>query len=272
MNTYLGGCLALWAGAALAADVSLGVGEIKDTRSNGKFFNELEIGLELKGESLAQVSRFRVVLSNAVDDTGRDLRQKEDRHDGDFKEPNRFGHRQPDQMTVDLKLLNPARKAATVRVQGEVQLFMPSLDPAAVATFTNLRGRKGQALETPPTKAAGIRLVAAVRDPGDPKPKSSADPVNPAQALVGAFSEMFSGSGPSVMLKLEDPRDMVAGYQVVDAQGKEIDHRGSSTFNRTIITLDFEDKLPADVGLKLLLKTDKALVRLPIDLRDVALP
>jgi hypothetical protein len=273
MKSYLMWVLALSSGVALAADVSMTVGDIKDSRTNGKFFNELEIELSLKGDVLEKVDRYRLRLDAAVDDTGRDLLQKE-RSDNDFEDAHGFGSSQPDQISVDLKFRNPARKAEKVKeIRGVVELYAPSLDPAAVVAFPQVRAKKGQALETPATRAAGIKLLVAVKDGAEaPKPKPAAEAANSLQAMAESFGSLFGGDAFAVLLKLEDPQGRVAGYQVVDGQGKVIKSRSRSTMNKTMITLGFEDQLPADVGLVLQLKTEKSLIRLPVALADIPLP
>lgn len=61
------------AAGAHAGDARLSATEVKDSRSTGQFFNELEIKLALTGDDVAGARGIRTLVTRAVDDTGRNL-------------------------------------------------------------------------------------------------------------------------------------------------------------------------------------------------------
>ncbi len=146
--------IALYAQSAYAIDTA--IGDVKDTRTTGKFFAGLEVELKLIGDEIDAIKGVRTNLTSVTDDTGKDLIDPE-KVKKEFEEFNQFGH---GQNSVTLRLKNPSRKAAKIsKLGGSLDLFLPSKDPQANVSVANLKSKLGKPLEDPALKAAGIELT-----------------------------------------------------------------------------------------------------------------
>jgi hypothetical protein len=99
-----------------AQDVQTRLGDVKDSRTTGRFFAGLEIELKLTGDVLEDAKSMRVTVQTAADDTGRNLIDPEKTRE-DFDTIGSFGPKN----TMTLKLKNPARKAVTVKDRGHAR-------------------------------------------------------------------------------------------------------------------------------------------------------
>lgn len=215
-----------------AAEVRTQVGDVKDTRTTGRFFAGLEVELKLTGDALGDAKGIRTTIDKAVDDSGRDLSDPE-KQDKAFDALNTRGG--GEQVTIKLK--NPARKATEIKeLTGTLELHMPSADPAATVTVSNMKAVMGKPIEDPALKAAGVEVIvfnkeqfearkkaeeqkkaeqrnnknkqAGAKDPKavveelaklDPNDPKSAEKLGAAlgegfgEALAEAFSGLFSG-------------------------------------------------------------------------------
>jgi hypothetical protein len=72
-------------------------------------------------------------------------------------------------------------------------------------------------------------------------------------------------------LLIKDPQQKLADLEVLDATGNVLKNRGTMT-TTDLIVLSFDQKLPDNVELKGYLATPAATVRVPIVLKDIALP
>jgi hypothetical protein len=276
--------LALSAAAAAQA-VRVSAGTIEDRRTTSRFFAGLEIELKLTGDDLADAKSARIVLKKAVDETGRDL-LPESKPDDDFKSIN--------SSELKLSLKNPARGASAVKeISGEVELFVPTRDPAAVVTVDRLVSRMDKAVDSPALKGQGIsirvvspkvhRAAAKKReaefekemDKHKEEMKKEAGDDKTAEALmalVKGFSGMMNEVGDNdLILEIEDEQKKILDVSVVGPKGDTIDTRGSMSSGGLKI-LQFGEKLPPEAKLKLLLQTEKSIVSAPFSLTNVPLP
>jgi hypothetical protein len=276
---------ALPAAGLLAQDLRVSAGTIEDRRTTGRFFAGLEVELKLTGDDLADAKSARILVNKAVDETGRDL-LPEKKPDEDFKS---IGSSE-----LKLSLKNPARGASAIReIAGEVQLFVPTRDPAAVVTVDRLLSRMDKPVDAPGLKAQkiSVRLVSPKvhraaakkreaefekemekhreemkKEAGDDKTAEA------LMALVKGFSGMMNEVGDNdVILEIEDEQKKLLDVSVVRADGETIDTRGSMSSGGLKI-LQFGEKLPPDAKLKFLLQTRKSIVSAPFTLASVPLP
>lgn len=276
---------ALPAAGLLAQDLRVSAGTIEDRRTTGRFFAGLEVELKLTGDDLADAKSARILVNKAVDETGRDL-LPEKKPDEDFKS---IGSSE-----LKLSLKNPARGASAIReIAGEVQLFVPTRDPAAVVTVDRLLSRMDKPVDAPGLKAQkiSVRLVSPKvhraaakkreaefetemekhreemkKEAGDDKTAEA------LMALVKGFSGMMNEVGDNdVILEIEDEQKKLLDVSVVRANGETIDTRGSMSSGGLKI-LQFGEKLPPDAKLKFLLQTRKSIVSAPFTLASVPLP
>ena len=276
---------ALVAGSLPAQDLRVSAGTIEDRRTTGRFFAGLEVELKLTGDDLADAKSARILVNKVVDETGRDL-LPEKKPDEDFKS---IGSSE-----LKLSLKNPARGASAIKeIAGEVQLFVPTRDPAAVVTVDRLLSRMDKPVDSPGLKAQkiSVRLVSPKvhraaakkreaefekemekhreemkKEAGDDKTAEA------LMALVKGFSGMMNEVGDNdVILEIEDEQKKLLDVSVVRATGETIDTRGSMSSGGLKI-LQFGEKLPPDAKLKFLLQTRKSIVSAPFTLANVPLP
>jgi hypothetical protein len=271
--------------ASTAQGVRVSAGTIEDRRTTGRFFAGLEIELKLTGDDVADAKSARIVLKKAVDETGRDL-LPESKPDEDFKSVG--------SSELKLALKNPARSAGAVKeITGEVQLFVPTRDPAAIVTVDRVTSRMDKAIDSPALKAQKIavrvvspkahRAAAKKREAEldkemakhkeEMKKEAGDDKTAEAlMALVKGFSGMMNEVGDNdLILEIEDEQKKILDVSVVGPNGDKIDTRGSMSSGGLRI-LQFGEKLPADAKLKFLLQTRKSIVSSPFTLANVPLP
>jgi hypothetical protein len=271
----------------VAQDLRVTAGTIEDRRTTGKFFGGLEIELKLTGDDLADAKAARVVLTKAIDESGRDL-LPDVKRDEDFQKSS--GSSGPN-LKVNLK--NPARGAGALReVSGDVELYAPSRDPAATVVVDRLTSRMDKPIVSAALKSQkiGVRLVSPKVYRADAKKreaemdaemkkheaemKKEAGDDKTAEALMGlvkAFSGMMNEVGDNdVILQIEDEGGRLQDVEVVGNSGV-IDTRGSMSSGGLKI-LNFGEKLPPDAKLRFLLKTKKSLLKTPFTLTNVPLP
>jgi len=272
-------------GASNAQGVRVSAGTIEDRRTTGRFFAGLEIELKLTGDDVADAKSARILVKKAVDETGRDL-LSEKKSDEDFKS---LGSSE-----LKLSLKNPARNASAIKeIAGEVQLFVPTRDPASVVTIDHVTSRMDKAVDSPALKAQKIavrvvspkahRAAAKKREAELDKEmakhkeemKKEAGDDKSAEALmalVKGFSGMMNEVGDNdLILEIEDDEKKILDVSVVGPKGDKIDTNGSMSSGGLRI-LQFGQKLPADAKLKLLLQTRASIVSSPFSLANVPLP
>jgi len=263
--------------SAQASDVRLSVTEVTDARSTGPFNNGMEMKLKLTGDDVASVKGIRTVLTKAVDETGRNL-LKDEKQDKDFGSVRDSGTG-PE---TTLRLKNPARRAATVKeIAGEVQMFMPDLDPASVVMVRNFRAATGKPLKNLQLAKAGLQVTVLSKAEYDvlskQKEQEAGEKVgkNLGQAMVQAFKGMFGGffrvGDNDLILKLADSGEVFITAEVVDGTGHVVP-TVSTTYGDDMRVLGFEHPLPADAQLRIFLKTPKSVVTVPVKLVDIPLP
>ena len=253
-----------------AAAIDTAIGDVKDTRTTGKFFAGLEVELKLIGDGVDSIKGIRTNLATVSDDTGKDLIDPE-KVKKEFEEFNQFGH---GQNSVTLRLKNPSRKAAKItKLDGSLELFLPSKDPQANVTVAKLKSLLGKPLESPALKAAGIELTVLDKAANDKqkaaeKEKAATDPKQMMGQMFGSF---MSVNENDLVFKINDPKKKLVSYQLQDTSGKKISNNGSMFTDNTKI-INYSSPLPDDAQLAIFILTDKALVKIPLKMDAIALP
>ena len=265
------------ASTGYAIDVQ--VGEIKDSRTTGQFFSGLDVELKLIGDDLRDAKAMRTVVASALDSTGRDILKK-DESSTDFQS---LDHEYGLSNSVTLKLLNPSRKAESVKeIKGSVELFIPKNDPSASITLSGKKSFTGAALTSPVLKAAGISLAVFTADQmkaqqaKDKEVKVAElkkqgigeDMIESAVSMMG----LMDSSDPNALtIKLSDPKSMLVGMEVTKADGSKISSNGSMSSGDTKV-LYFSEAIPEDAKFTVLVANPKAIMRVPIQVANVTLP
>lgn len=276
--------------------VQVTLGDVTDDRRTGKNFARLE--LEIKTEGDALLDAFGVtkpMITAAVDDTGRSLLKDEKKVDPMFWS---FEAQDKPQRSVEARadLLNPARKATSISVMGQVTILNPKLDPASIYTVTDLLAQAGKPLLPAAFQKTGMEITVMTKVLADKMKqdkaaaeaqKAAAKPGEAAgralgQAFGKVFESMFSGffsmSENDLLFVIKDPQRQIAALQVVDAQGVVIKTGGGRSMSQdeangtTRYTMSFASPLPANAQLKIYFLTPKSAQQVPFKFENVRLP
>jgi hypothetical protein len=264
--------------AAKSPRLSVAVGDVTDRRRNDNFFNALEVELKLVGEGLEDAKGGRALVRSAVDDTGRNL-IREDQPSQDFEKSGQQG-----MPPLKVSLKNPARKAAALKeLSGQVEVFLPSRDAAAVTRVEKFLSRVDRPIASSGLKAAQANVTVisrktydAEKKKNEERRKAEASSAGVAGAMAQAFSALFDGmfgdiGENDVLLQVEDKGKKVFSAEVLDAKGGPIDNQGSMKVGDFWI-LKYPEKLPEDASLVIYVMTPKALVSAPFNLKGIPLP
>jgi len=259
--------------------------QVNDRRTNGSF-SQLMITLELPGIPSIDVGAMRVLVSQAVDDSGQSLLDSEAR-EPELETNSRALYAAGDKnvpLTVGVTLKNPARKSTAVKqVTGEIELFIPSKDPNSVAEISKFLSFSGKTLAHRALKANGVeiaqisptQLAAEKKRLGEAKRKEYKDAGyddETINSLVSSHLESLLNIEESdVLVRIKDPNKRIQDLSYVDAKGetKRISARDDEGF--TILSLWGEKPQP-DWKLRVSMKTSKNIVRYPFSLSNVPLP
>jgi hypothetical protein len=274
--------------AGLAQQVRVLPAEIKETRTTGSFFAGLEIQLKVLGDVLADARAIRLLLSTAVDETGRNI-VNEKETETEFKEMSEY---ERNAASVDLKLKTPARQAMHIReITGSFEIFVPGKDPASTVTITDLQKATGTPISAPALKAAGIEITMWNKQQFEARRKAEEEKLKKARQAEGAnlgeafgealgklFGGLFGGldslSENSVAFQIKDPQSRLVAIEFQDDKGAAISGSRMSSGGHADQTRihDFEEKLPATARIKLYVLTPRSVVKAPFKLNNIPLP
>lgn len=255
------------------------IGEVKDSRTTGEYFAELEVEVKFVGDEMASYKAVRPKIEAAVDDSGRNL--VDPKNDSKtFEDLTRFGQHSN---SIRLKFKNPARKASVIsQFKGKFEFYNPDLDPNATVRLTHFLGKTGVPVANSSLSNAGISLTVLTK--ADLEKKQAAElklkqeearKQGMSEELVKSMAEMmggfFGGGDNSITYELSDPQQRLVSMRVVDAAGKEIDTQ-STSWSDSVRTVDYSSKVPDDATLELQVLTDKSIAMVAMDLTNIALP
>ncbi|HYC60381.1 MAG TPA: hypothetical protein VEK79_12530 [Thermoanaerobaculia bacterium] len=268
--------------ASAQQKIDVAVKQVNDRRTNG-FFAQLGIALELPKIQSADVASSRVLVSTAVDETGRDLVDRE------AQEPQlEVNHRQamkppmPAQVSVTLK--NPDRRATKVKeVRGEIELFMPSKDPNSVAEVAKFVTMGGKALSHKALKANGVEITllapaqveAEKKRRADEKKKEYTEAGYDADTIASLITSLLESllvvEENELVVRIKDPNKRIQQLSYVDAAGEP--KFFSTREDEGLVRLStWEGKPSADWKLRVSMRTPKNIARYSFALNDVPLP
>jgi hypothetical protein len=250
-NSILTSFAILALGITASAEVQVAVDQITDNRTTGDFFKGLELTLKLSGPELAEAKRMKIAITEAKDDLGTDISkvQKFGFDSGGFDPLEKGfgfgGDKKKDEFEHKLKLPNPARAAKTAKVNGALQLLIPSKDPASVVTV-DVAKEAGKPLENAILKTAGATIT------------------------------FDAPKGDDAGYKIQDPKGVVASVEFCSPDGKALETggRSSSSFGGgpKNVSISLRQNAPAGMVAKVYLVTAKSVVSVPIKLDAIALP
>ncbi len=221
------------------------INSITDTRSADAFFAGLDIELTVTSDLIADTKSFRFSVVRAEDDRGENIPKKKSYSSG-FSELDEFN--KTDAKTAKFKagLKNPSRQATQVtELVCELELFVPKRDPDAVVIIDDFAQYAGNALASAKLQKENIEITISA-----PKEKS-------------------------IPMQIKDPGSKILTLEFQDPHGKELPLSGRMSFGSPEsyqATYELRDNLPDGAKLKIYLKTEKAMIKIPIALKDIALP
>jgi hypothetical protein len=290
----LGAFVAL--GAALPAagqsNVKVILQEVVDDRiSEGLMTGGLVVILGLEGDGLDAVKSARFRVREAKDDTGRSLLDPKERAPG-------FTDRNVNAGRVQVTLASPPREASSVRLSGTAELFVPGRDAASVVKVPGFLARPDKPVASKGLKAAKVDLtvlskekyvearrqnrldeekIALIRAEGKERGMKEEE-LEALIEMAKAFDELGEGDLPAHGLYLRIPKTSEERIQEIwleTAGGERIETGGSSSRSDESFVLKqvaVREALPGDAVLVLSLFTDKSIVTVPFDLKEVPLP
>lgn len=275
----------------LAQDVRVTVEDVTDDRySKGPAGGGLRLALKPIGDGLDGAQGARVVVRSAKDDQGVSLLPDEPKTP-DFRATNVNAGR----LDVDLK--SPSRKAATVSVSGTLELFVPRRDPNAVVKVDDALAKPDRPLASKGLKAAKVEVTVLSRKRyEEEKKKQKLDDAKIAEIKAEAkkrgvdekevealieLAKAFEGLGGDVpenaviLTGKEAELDRIQSVKILDPAGEEVDVGGSSSSSdgktKTMV-LQPRKTPPARSALVFTILTDKSVVPVPFELKEVPLP
>lgn len=258
------------------------VGDITDNRTTGTFNSECKIELIFTGDAAADAASVRQVrVTKAVDELGRDLVPKE--KENSFGGASSHFGRQSGQLLGELKLRNPSRNAAVIKlIEGEVELFNPTEANGGILVIKDILKHPAVPVENPMLTKYGIEVMYLTKASYEAKKKQvEEEQKNGAGGAIGdAFDDLFKGMFSGMMssesknnlkLYVKDKEKRVIDVEYQDANGKPLKSRSSWTSNE-MRSQDFYGPPPADAQLMIHLATPEAIQVVPFKLENVPLP
>ena len=279
--------------AASAPKVQVAVESLLDRRTTSDFPHpSLSLTLTLQGEDAVAVRSARPRLTRAIDDTGRDLANPANAmtygQDG-WQQAQGEGA-----MTPRVELASPSRKAKSLTtVEGVVETYLPSRDPAATVKIDKVVSRKDKPLSLPALSAQGIRLAVISKEglerekkaaearekaksakKGKPPGKDGVDGMAEAMAdvLVATIQSLFQNVGENdLILKVSDPGKKIFSFDLAAADGAAIHSYGITDVEGYRVVRMLEP-IPPTASLQVRLKTPKSFGEVRFAFQDVKLP
>ncbi|MBK9090237.1 MAG: hypothetical protein IPL90_14755 [Holophagales bacterium] len=290
LGAFIVPCAAL--PAAGQSNVKVVLSDVVDDRiSDGMGSGGLVLMLNLGGDGLDAVKSARIRVKAAQDDTGRDLVNPKSR-------PPEFSDRNSNGGNIEVALDNPPRSATSMRISGTADLFVPGRDPSSVVKVPGFLARPGKPVASKGLKAAKVEVtvlskesyvearkknrldekkIAAIR--AEAKERGMKDEeIGPLIEMAKAFDEMGESDFPEHGLYLRIPKtseEKIQELWLETPAGERIETGGSASRTDEAVVLqqiDVKKALPKDAVLVLSLFTEKAIVSVPFDIKEVPLP
>lgn len=268
-------------GTRAPAPVEMKIAQVNDRRG-GEYFERLQLMVELPKYTSKEVVAARVLVTSAVDETGRNLVPEESGEPGLESLGGLSGDDDPVRLAFDLA--PPAREASRINeIRGEVELYMPSKDANSVAVIPKFLASKGKALSNKALKANGVEITLLSDQQYEAQKKKAAEakrqelikedyPQDLIEDIVKSFLEYYpTPEENDVMVLMKDPKKVIQEITYVDGAGET--KRVFVRDNEGIAFLSTWEGKPADDWtMRVSMKTAKSLARMPFALSGVELP
>jgi len=206
----------------------------------------LVVQVNLFGKNLREIKGMRCIVDTAVDNTDKNLLPK----DSDLTKTNQtwtplvYDPEIPPGMQLILDL--PAQQASTVKeLTGRLEILTPVHDPMCVLNFTRIAAQLNVELADPNLIASQIKMVVSTKKTHDK---------------------------PSVVVRVSDPLAKLFYFEILNAGGKEWDAVADTMTTGSTTTYTYPGSLPENANLRVCVPTPKAIMTVPMTLKDIALP
>ncbi len=253
-----------------ATDVKISVGGIRPWYglADGKQIRGIKLAVKYSGPELAGAKGVRTTVKTATDDAGNALTKKEplfDKDKGKFRElqkPSGSGSgkgENADDFEVELSFETLDAMKSIKTLAGSIELVLPAKDPGSIVTASFAKD-SGKPLKNAALTAAGVEITLQ---------KPSGAPTGSGKLNGVAYQEY------ELSFQASDPQNKIASVEFLDASGAKLKTTGSGSFNlggKKTVSASFHVIPPPDAVAKIYLVTDRAVVTVPFELKDIPLP
>jgi hypothetical protein len=278
--------------AAGQSNVKVVLADVVDDRiSDGMGSGGLVLTLNLAGEGLDGVKSARMRVKEAKDDSGKNLVNPK-------ASPAEFSDRNSNGGNVQVSLESPPRSATSIRISGTADLFVPGKDPSSVVKVPGFLAKPGKPVDSKGLKAAKVEVtilskesyvaarkknrldekkIAEIRAEAKERGMKEEE-IGPLIEMAKAFDEMGESDFPEHGLYLQLPKtseEKIQELWLETPSGERLETGGYSARTDKDVVLkqiDVKKALPKDAVLVLSLFTEKAIVSVPFDIKEVPLP
>lgn len=262
---------------AFSSDINLMIEEITDTRSVGGYSSSLKIKLKPLGDEVMDSIALKIMVTSAIDDTGKSLLNDEKTNNDEFVFPGEsFSH-------TEIELKNPKRRSTTIKtLTADVALYNPENDPNAIAMISGFAKKDNEELvhKSLASSNVSIRIISKQqyeewKSKEQKQLKLEGAAAGLAQGMMDALGSLFGGfmtvDEKSVIMLVSDPESKIIKIEFLDENNKKIKTNGSmqSGDNRVY---NFSEKLPDSSKLRIYLQTSKSISFAQATVNDIALP
>ena len=244
------------------------------------------VTVTLPGTKESEVAAMRVVTTKVVDDLGTSLvpeRVNEAQFESVTSRGGDGGEAAPP-LSVTVPMKPAPRKAKVLKeVSADVELYMPSRDPAALVTVPKFLGEAGKPIVHPVLQAAGVEITVLSKEQIEAERKVYGEKKRAEAKQMGvegeflettvkfAVESFLSDSWVKVWMKVKDPKNAVFDYAYVSPTGEVQGTNKSGEEGYVGLTGQGEEAGP-EHGLQVQLRTPKTFARYSFTVKDVALP
>jgi hypothetical protein len=270
--------------------VTVAVTDIVDDRISAELLSgSLQLQVKLDGAAVKNATAARLIVKEARDDRGTNLAEG-------WKAPD-FRDRDINSGALEISLASPPRAAISVRVKGNVELFVPSKDPDAVVTIPKALSKLNTPLSSPALTTAGIKItplsheryaeeskkhkitdkeVEEIRAQGKAHGAKEKE-IELAIGLAKAMEQMDAQPvAESAVILSGSAKDFARIHSIdilgADKQPLHITSRTTTTKGDSAVMVLEPESVPPGASLRLTLLTTKSRVTVPFELKKVDLP
>ncbi|CCQ90791.1 exported hypothetical protein [Nitrospina gracilis 3/211] len=260
------------------------VTQVEDTRTTGNHFGRCEVELTVMGPAVPDSAGiYDVKVGYAVDDTGRILISDKGVQRGFFK----HNKDRESKLTHDVKLKNPNRSAQFIQIlRGHVLLFRPSASNGGQVEVRGFMQKPGEWIQDPALNDSDIRIMYITKETLEKRKAEQKKKMMESEEMEqfgqqlgdamlkmieGLFGGMMKDYKNSLNFIVEDPLKRVVDMKFLDAAGKEMDSASRSHFGE-VRAYSFKEQPSPATRMVLYLASPDAILKVPFDLKNIALP